>query len=55
MFDHLVLIFNPNLGVDLRVQLLSKYKVKFDNFGLFESSGCKLSIYMNGKIWISFG
>ena len=28
-------IFNPNLGVDLRGQLLSKYKVKFDDFGLF--------------------
>ena len=28
-------IFNPNLGVDLQVQLLLKYKVKFDNFGLF--------------------
>ena len=35
MFDHRLFIFNPNLGVNLRVQLLLKYKVKFDNFGLF--------------------
>ena len=35
MFDHRLFIFNPNLGIDLRGQLLSKYKVKFDNFGLF--------------------
>ena len=35
MFDHVQFIFNPKLGVDLRRQLLSKYKVKFDNFGLF--------------------
>ena len=35
MFDHLLFIFNPNLDDDLRVQLLSKYKVKFNDFGLF--------------------
>ena len=35
MFDHRLFIFNPNLGIDLRGQLLSKYKVKFDNFDLF--------------------
>ena len=34
MIDHLLLIFNLNLGVDLRVQLILKYKVKFDNFDL---------------------
>ena len=28
-------IFNLNFGVDLREQLLLKYKVKFNNFGLF--------------------
>ena len=39
MFDHLLFIFNSNLGIDLRVQLLSKYMVKFDNFGIFESFG----------------
>ena len=31
-------IFNPNLGVDLRDQLLLKYKLKFDDFGSLESS-----------------
>ena len=36
MFDHRLFIFNPNLGVDLRGKLLLKYKVKFDNFGIFE-------------------
>ena len=36
MFDHRLFIFNPNLGVGLRNQLLLKYKLKFDNFGLFE-------------------
>ena len=35
MFDHQLIIFNPNLGIDLREQLLLKYKVKFDTFGLF--------------------
>ena len=35
MFDHLLFIFNQNMGIDLQVQLLLKYKVKFDNFGLF--------------------
>ena len=34
-FDQLQFIFNPNLGVDLWDQLLLKYKLKFDNFGLF--------------------
>ena len=44
MFDYRLFIFNPNLGIDLCVQLLLKYNVKFDNFTLF--SGCKLSIHM---------
>ena len=35
MFDQLLFIFHPNLGADLRDQLLSKYKLEFDNFGLF--------------------
>ena len=39
MFDHRLFIFNWNFGVDLREQLLLKYKVKFDNFGLFEILG----------------
>ena len=34
-FDQLLFIFNPNLGVDLRDQLLLKYKLKFDDFSLF--------------------
>ena len=34
-FDQLLFIFNPNLGVDLQDQLLLKYKLEFDNFGLF--------------------
>ena len=34
-FDQLLFIFNLNLGVDLRDQLLLKYKLEFDNFGLF--------------------
>ena len=34
-FDHLLFIFNPNLGVDLKDQLLLEYKLKFNNFGLF--------------------
>ena len=35
MFDQLVFIFNLNLGVDLRDQLLLKYKLEFDNFSVF--------------------
>ena len=35
MFDQALFIFNPNLDVDLQDQLLLKYKLKFDNFGLF--------------------
>ena len=35
MFDHRLFIFNLNLSLDLRGQLLLKYKVKFNNFGLF--------------------
>ena len=45
-FDQLLSIFNPNLGVDLRGQLLLKYKVKFNNFVSMESSDRKLSIHM---------
>ena len=56
MFDHLLFIFNPNVGVDLRVQLLLKYKVKFDNFGLFGILWLlAFYSYVNCKIWISFG
>ena len=33
-FDQLLLIFNPNLGVDFRGQLFLRCKMKFDNFGL---------------------
>ena len=35
MFDQPLFIFNPNLGVDLRDQLLLKYKLEFYDFGLF--------------------
>ena len=35
MFDRALFIFNPNLSVDFRGQLLSKYKSEFDHFGLF--------------------
>ena len=34
-FYQLLFIFNPNLGVDLQDQLLFKYKLEFDDFGLF--------------------
>ena len=34
-FDQLLLIFNQNLGVDLRDELFLKYKLEFDNFGVF--------------------
>ena len=44
MFDCLMFIFNMKLVVDLRGQLLLKYKVKFDNFGLFGIL-CLLSFY----------
>ena len=33
-FDRALFIFNPNLGIDFRGQLLSIYKSEFDNFGL---------------------
>ena len=35
MFDQPPFIFNPNLGVDLRDQLLQTYKLEFHDFGLF--------------------
>ena len=35
MFDQPLFIFNPNLDIDLRDQLLLKYKLEFDDFGLF--------------------
>ena len=35
MFDQLLFIFNPNLGVDLRDQLLLKYILEFKIFGPF--------------------
>ena len=34
MFDQPLFVFNLNLGIDLRDQLLLKYKLEFDNFGL---------------------
>ena len=36
-FDQIVFIFNPNLGIDLRDQLILKYNLKFDNFGLYRT------------------
>ena len=33
-FDLALFIFNPNLSVDFRGQVLSKYKSEFDHFGL---------------------
>ena len=35
VFDQPLFIFNLNLGVDLQDQLLLKYKLQFDYFGLF--------------------
>ena len=55
-FDQPPFIFNPNLGVDLRDQLLLKYKLEFDNFGLFGILWLlDFYLYINFKIWISFG
>ena len=55
-FDHLLFIFNLKLGVDLQGKLLSKYTVKFDNFGLFGILWLlAFYSYLNCKIWISFG
>ena len=56
LFDQLLFIFNPNLGVDLRGQLLIIYKVKFDNFD-FSRILWSLAFYsyVNFLIWISFG
>ena len=34
-FDRALFIFNLNLSIDFRGQLLSKYKSEFDNFCLF--------------------
>ena len=34
MFDRTLFIFNPNLNVDFRGQLLSKCKSEFNHFGL---------------------
>ena len=54
-FDYLLFIFNLNLGVDLRVQLLSKYKMQLDNFALFGILRLlPFHSYVNCKIWISF-
>ena len=44
-FDQLLFIFNLNLGVNFRGQLLLIDKVKFDNFSLFGILYCKLSIH----------
>ena len=55
MFDQSLFIFNSNLGVDLRDQLLSKYKLEFDNFGLFGILWfLAFYWYINFEIWISF-
>ena len=44
-------IFNPNLSVDFRGQLLSKYKSEFDNFGLFRIIWfLDFYLYINYKI-----
>ena len=34
-FDQSLFIFNPNLGIYLWDQLLLKYKLEFNNFGIF--------------------
>ena len=34
-FDQPLFIFNPNLGIELSDQLVLKYKLQFDNLGLF--------------------
>ena len=43
-FDQALFIFNMILGIELRDQLLVKYKLEFDNLVSSESSGCYLSI-----------
>ena len=54
-FDQLLFIFNLNLGVGLRDQLLLKYKLEFDNFDLFGIVWLlSFYLYVNFKIWISF-
>ena len=63
-YDHLtpqfivyqpLFIFNLNLGVDLRDQLLLKCKLEFDDFGLFGILWLlDFYCYINFKIWISF-
>ena len=55
MFDQPLFIFNPNLGIHLRDQLLLKYKLEFDNFDLFGILWL-LSFYwyINYNISISF-
>ena len=56
MFDQTLFIFNPNLGVDLQDQLLFKYKLEFDNFGLFGINWfLAFYWYINCNILISFG
>ena len=46
MFDQVMFIFNPNLGVDFGGQLLLKYEVKIDNLVSLESSDCEIFIHM---------
>ena len=56
MFDQLLFIFNLNLGVDLQDQLVLKYKLNFDDFGLFGILWLlDFHSYVNWKIWISIG
>ena len=55
MVDQSLFIFNLNLVVDLRDQLLSKYKLEFDNFALCQILWfLAFYWYINYKIWISF-
>ena len=55
MFDQPLFIFNPNLGVNLRDQLLLKCKLEFDDFGLFRVILLlAFYSYINFKILISF-
>ena len=54
-FDRALFIFNLNLSIDFRGQLLSKYKSEFDNFYLFRILWfLAFYWYIICKIWISF-
>ena len=47
MFDQWLFIFNPNLDVDFRGQLLLIYNVNLTILVSLEFSDCKLSIHMS--------